>query len=73
MPYRAFRTLFVMVDSVTHLDFVWLLANALNACMAFPNLVSLVLLSPVVRKVTTDYFAGKAQSVPVRYKMAASK
>jgi AGCS family alanine or glycine:cation symporter len=36
-----------------------LLADTLNAFMAFPNLVSLVLLSPVVSKVTNDYFERK--------------
>lgn len=41
--------------------------------MAFPNLVSLVLLSPVVSKVTNDYFAGKSDAVPARYKMPTSK
>ena len=42
--------------AVTHLDFVWLVADTLNAFMAFPNLVSLVLLS-VVAKVTQDHFS----------------
>lgn len=73
VPYRVLWTLFVMVGAVTHLDFVWLLADTLNAFMAFPNLVSLVLLSPVVSKVTNDYFAGKANSAPIRYKMSGSK
>ena len=59
LPYRALWTLFVLVGAVTHLDFVWLLADTLNAFMAFPNLVSLVLLSPVVSKVTNDYFERK--------------
>jgi AGCS family alanine or glycine:cation symporter len=57
-PYRVVWTLFVMVGAVTHLDFVWLVADTLNAFMAFPNLVSLVLLSPVVVKVTNEYFAS---------------
>jgi len=57
-PYRVLWTLFVMVGAVTHLDFVWLVADTLNAFMAFPNLVSLVLLSPVVVKITNDYFAS---------------
>jgi len=59
LPYRALWTLFVLVGAVTQLDFVWLLADTLNAFMAFPNLVSLVLLSPVVSKLTTDYFERK--------------
>jgi alanine or glycine:cation symporter, AGCS family len=41
------------------LDFVWLVADTLNALMALPNLVALVLLSPVVFKLTRDYFARK--------------
>lgn len=58
-PYRVLWTLFVMVGAVTHLDFVWLVADTLNAFMAFPNLISLVLLSPVVVKLTNEYFASR--------------
>lgn len=59
LPYRVLWTLFVLIGAVMHLDFVWLLADTLNAFMALPNLVSLVLLSPVVRKVTNAYFDRK--------------
>ncbi len=52
-------TIFVLVGAVTQLDFVWLVADTLNAFMAFPNLVSLLLLSPIVAKLTQDYFAGR--------------
>jgi len=66
-PYRLLWTAFVLVGAVTHLDFVWLVADTLNAFMAFPNLVSLMLLSPVVAKVTKDYFdrQGAPQPLPV--------
>jgi alanine or glycine:cation symporter, AGCS family len=56
-PYRVLWTLFVMVGAVTHLDFVWLVADTLNAFMAFPNLVALILLSPVVVRLTNEFFA----------------
>ena len=56
-PYRQMWTAFVLVSAVTHLDFGWLVSNTLNAFIAFPNLVTLVLLSPVVAKVTLDYFS----------------
>jgi alanine or glycine:cation symporter, AGCS family len=59
MPYRALWTFFVLIGAITHLDFVWLVADTLNAFMAFPNLVSLVLLSPVVVKLTNEYFASR--------------
>ncbi|WP_287987664.1 sodium:alanine symporter family protein [Piscinibacter sp.] len=58
-PYRLAWTVFVLVGAVTQLDFVWLVSDTLNAFMAFPNLVSLVLLSPVVVKVTRDYWARR--------------
>ena len=64
-PYRLVWTGFVLVGAVTHLDFVWLVSDTLNAFMAFPNLVSLVLLAPVVRKVTQDYF--ERQGVPAGF------
>lgn len=59
VPYRVLWTLFVLVGAVTHLDFVWLVSDTLNAFMALPNLVSLLLLSPVIVKLTQDYWAGK--------------
>ena len=54
--YRVFWTLFVMVGAVMQLNFVWLVADTLNALMALPNLVSLLLLSPVVIRLTKTYF-----------------
>lgn len=60
-PYRIVWTLFVLLGSVTQLDFVWLVADTLNAFMAVPNLIALLLLSPVVVKLTQDYFANPAQ------------
>lgn len=60
-PYRVVWTLFVLLGSVTQLDFVWLVADTLNAFMAVPNLIALLLLSPVVVKLTQDYFANPAQ------------
>ncbi|HRP24974.1 sodium:alanine symporter family protein [Thauera sp.] len=57
VPYRVVWTLFVLVGAVTQLDFVWLVADTLNAFMALPNLVSLLLLSPVVVRLTQEYWA----------------
>ncbi|MEZ5626342.1 MAG: sodium:alanine symporter family protein [Rhodocyclaceae bacterium] len=58
-PYRIVWTLFVLLGAVAQLDFVWLVADTLNAFMALPNLVSLLLLSPVVAKLTQAYFADR--------------
>ncbi|HET6718864.1 MAG TPA: alanine:cation symporter family protein, partial [Rhodocyclaceae bacterium] len=56
VPYRVLWTIFVLIGAVTQLDFVWLVADTLNAFMALPNLLSLVLLSPVIVRLTNDYF-----------------
>jgi AGCS family alanine or glycine:cation symporter len=44
-----------------HLNIVWLIGDTANAFMAFPNLVSLILLGGFLGKVTRDYFFKKKQ------------
>lgn len=59
-----FRLLWVFaipVGAMAELDFIWLLADTLNALMAIPNLIALLLLSPVVFALTRDYFSGKPE------------
>lgn len=55
-PYRILWVLAIPMGAMVSLDFIWLLADTLNAMMAIPNLVALALLSPVVFKLTRDYF-----------------
>lgn len=59
LPYRIIWSLAVPLGVVMQLDFVWLLADTLNALMAIPNLIALLLLSPVIFKLTRDYFSEK--------------
>ncbi len=56
-PFRVIWVLAVPFGAIAQLDFAWLLADTLNGLMAIPNLVSLLLLSPVVIKLTREYFA----------------
>lgn len=42
--------------AVLNLDFAWLVADTLNALMAIPTLISLLLLSPVIVSLTREYF-----------------
>lgn len=58
-PFRVIWVLAVPFGAIAQLDFAWLLADTLNGLMAIPNLVSLLLLSPVVVKLTKEYFARK--------------
>jgi AGCS family alanine or glycine:cation symporter len=57
MPFRIIWVLAVPFGAVAQLDFAWLLADTLNGLMAIPNLLSLLLLSPIVVKLTRDHFA----------------
>ncbi|WPC05990.1 sodium:alanine symporter family protein [Pseudomonas benzenivorans] len=57
MPFRILWVLAVPFGAIAQLDFAWLVADTLNGLMALPNLLSLLLLSPVVVKLTKDHFA----------------
>jgi AGCS family alanine or glycine:cation symporter len=46
----------VFVGPYLTVSVVWGVADVFNGLMAFPNLVALVLLSPVVWRVTKEYF-----------------
>ncbi|MEX2353718.1 MAG: sodium:alanine symporter family protein [Gammaproteobacteria bacterium] len=54
-PFRIVWVIAVFAGSVFKLEFVWLLADALNGLMAIPNLIALLLLSPVIFDVTRKY------------------
>ncbi len=55
MPYRLVWLAAIFTGANVKLDFVWMLADALNGLMAIPNLIALLLLSPVVFAVTREY------------------
>ncbi|MCP5017724.1 MAG: sodium:alanine symporter family protein [Ketobacter sp.] len=56
MPFRIVWIIAIPLGTIMTLDFVWLLADVLNAMMAIPNLIALLALSPLVFKLTKDYF-----------------
>ena len=59
-PFRLLWVAAIPLGAVLKLDFVWLLADTLNALMALPNLLALILLAPVVFKLTREYFSGES-------------
>ncbi|BBB26881.1 alanine/glycine:cation symporter family protein [Amphritea japonica] len=62
-PYRVLWIIAVPVGAGVSLDFIWLVADTLNAMMAIPNLIALALLSPVVFKLTKEFFARNGAPV----------
>ncbi len=59
MPYRIIFVLFVGIGAVAKLDLVWSLSDVFNGMMAIPNLIGLLILSPVIVKETRDYFEAR--------------
>ncbi|MDR2032877.1 MAG: sodium:alanine symporter family protein [Azoarcus sp.] len=55
-PYRIVFTLIIPVGALAKLGLVWGLADLFNGLMAIPNLIALLLLSPVVFKLAKEYF-----------------
>ncbi|WP_339339160.1 sodium:alanine symporter family protein [uncultured Oceanicoccus sp.] len=52
IPFRVLWVAAIPLGAMAQLNFIWLLADTLNALMALPNLIALLLLSPVVFKLT---------------------
>lgn len=61
-PFRILWVIVVPLGAVSSLEFIWLLADTLNAMMAIPNLIALALLSPVVFALTREYFLKKRET-----------
>ncbi|MCE1737097.1 alanine:cation symporter family protein, partial [Enterobacter hormaechei] len=68
-PFRVVWIIALMVGATQSLDFVWLLADTLNAMMAIPNLIALALLSPVVYRLTKEHIKDvNADSIDIKAK-----
>lgn len=57
MPYRVIYTVLIVVGAVVPLQLVWNIADITNILMAIPNLIALVLLSALVKKMKDEYFS----------------
>ena len=55
IPYRVLYIAVAVIAPVVALDVVWNIADILNALMAIPNLIAVLLLSPVIVKETKKY------------------
>jgi AGCS family alanine or glycine:cation symporter len=56
-PYRVVFCLLLPIGAYMKLTFVWTLSDITNALMAWPNLIALVGLSPMIVRLTREYFA----------------
>ena len=59
IPFRVVWVIAIPVGAYVSLDFVWAMADIMNILMAIPNLVALLLLSPIVVMLSREFFAKK--------------
>lgn len=67
IPFRIVYCIAIPVGVLTQLDVVWLLADTCNALMAIPNLIAILLLSPVLFKLvkkTNPRIPSSSTSLP---------
>ncbi len=55
LPYRIVYTLVVFAGAVLSLDLVWTIGDTLNAFMIIPNIICILLLTPIIVKETKKY------------------
>lgn len=58
MPYRVVYTVLVVFGAAVPLNLVWNIADVTNILMALPNLLALILLAGLVKKLKDDYFSN---------------
>lgn len=61
LPFRLLWIAGIFTGTQMSLGLVWKMSDALNGMMAIPNLIALLLLSPVVFRLTKAYFADTDQ------------
>jgi alanine or glycine:cation symporter, AGCS family len=61
-PYRLLWVAAIFIGAIMKLELVWTFADVFNGLMALPNLVALLLLSPVVFSKTRQYFNNKSST-----------
>jgi AGCS family alanine or glycine:cation symporter len=59
VPYRILWVVMIFVGAIANLGVVWIVADIMNALMAIPNLIALLLLSPVIFRLSRRYFAAE--------------
>jgi AGCS family alanine or glycine:cation symporter len=58
LPYRLAWLVFIYLGAVGSLHLVWDIADTLNGLMAIPNLASVLLSIPVLRRLHREFFRG---------------
>ena len=60
--YKWFFLLFVFIGAIAELETIWAFGDAALGFMTFPNLISIILLSGILKKMTKEYFSKYSES-----------
>ena len=55
VPYRVIYILVAVIAPVISLNLIWLIADTVNALMAIPNIIAVLVLSPLIVAETRKY------------------
>jgi AGCS family alanine or glycine:cation symporter len=58
-PFRYAYVILVFIGAVINLDIVWTFSDVMNGLMIVPNLIALLVLSPVIFRITKEYFVNQ--------------
>ena len=59
VPYKWIYVLFIFIGAIAQLEVVWAFGDAALGFMTLPNLLSIILLSGILKKLSIDYFSVK--------------
>lgn len=63
MIYRLIYIPFIVIGAIGGLEAVWDIADTLNGLMAIPNLVGVLFLSPLIFKLTKEFFTKESSKI----------
>ena len=64
MPYRILYCILLPIGAYVKLSTVWTISDIFNALMAWPNLIGLICLTPVILRHTKEYFSDPSRVYP---------
>ena len=59
VPYRLLWLVFIYLGAIGSLHLIWDVADTLNGLMALPNLLSVLVSIPLLRRLTREFFARR--------------
>lgn len=57
LPFKLIFLVFVFIGAIAELEAIWAFGDAALGFMTFPNLISIIFLSTVLKKMTNKYFS----------------